>query len=90
MINQPARNRKGGSISSQLPTVAMNIAENTDVPSNQQQSKYGVQPKSSSSSTQTSNTDSLTKRVQRSVNQAFLQTATQMPGHPLTGYSQQF
>nr|XP_027197193.1 uncharacterized protein LOC113791600 [Dermatophagoides pteronyssinus] len=87
-----ARNRKGGSISSQLPTVAMNIAENTDVTSNQQQLKYGDQPKSSSSlsSTQSSNTDSLIKRVQRSMNQAFLQTATQMPEHPFTDYSQQF
>ena len=87
-----ARNRKGGSISSQLPTVAMNIAENTDMTSNQQQLKYGDQPKSSSSlsSTQSSNTDSLTKRVQRSMNQAILQTATQMPEHPFTDYSQQF
>ncbi|XP_075678262.1 uncharacterized protein LOC142645587 [Dermatophagoides pteronyssinus] len=79
------------SMSKLTPALAMNIAENTAIPSsNQQQSKYGVQPKSSSSSTQTSNTDSLTKRVQRSVNQAFLQTATQMSEHQFTDYSQQF
>ncbi|XP_075678263.1 uncharacterized protein LOC142645588 [Dermatophagoides pteronyssinus] len=90
-VSHSARNRYRRSISSQIPTVAINIAENTDLPSNQQQSKYGDQSKSSSlSSSQSSNTDSLTKRVQRSVNQAFLQTATQISEHPFTDYGKQF
>ncbi|XP_075678261.1 uncharacterized protein LOC113791603 [Dermatophagoides pteronyssinus] len=80
-----ARNRKRRSISNPVPAISMNIAENTAEQSYQQRSMHD-----SHSTSQSSSTDSFRKRMQRSVNQILLQTATQMSEHQFTDYSQQF
>nr|XP_027197244.1 golgin IMH1-like isoform X1 [Dermatophagoides pteronyssinus] len=73
-----------------LVPVTLNMLDETPVTYEEKYSRYSGLPRSSSSSTasQPSETDSFTKRVQRSVNLALLQTITEMQENPFTDYSQ--
>nr|XP_027197198.1 apical junction molecule-like [Dermatophagoides pteronyssinus] len=74
---------------SPLLNIMLNTLEITAVPSEEKYSRYSGLPRTSTISSKSSNTGSLSKRMQRSVNQAILQTATQISGNQFTDYSQQ-